>query len=136
MTRVMPVIIAASALLLALDIIGALARQPLGFPYASLSAVSLVTYFTVGSVGAWRAHFRLGVTAAVIVGFLDATLGPLAAWMVGPGPVGQTITEPRIFAYGITVVTLTAAGAGLIGASAGSWLERRRELRGSRVAPH
>ena len=78
MTRVMPVIIAASALLLALDISGALARQPLGFPYASLSAVSLVTYFTVGSVGAWRAHFHLGVTAAVIVGFLDATLGPLA----------------------------------------------------------
>ena len=136
MTRVMPVIIAAAALLLVLDIIGALARQPLGFPYLSLGVVSLLTYFTVGLMGTWRAHFRLGVLAAVMVGFLDATLGPLAAWMIGPGPVGQTITEPGIFAYGITVVTLTAAGAGLIGACAGSWLQRRRGLHGSRVVPH
>lgn len=136
MTRVTPVIIAAAALLLALDIIGALARQPLGFPYSSLGSVSLLTYFTVGLMGAWRAHFRLGVVAAVIVGFLDATLGPLAAWMIGPGPVGQTITEPGIFGYGITVVTLTAAGTGLLGAFTGSWLERRRVFRGSRVVPH
>jgi hypothetical protein len=48
--------------------------QVLGFPYSSLGAVSLVTYFTVGLMGAWRAHFRLGVIAAVIVGFLDATI--------------------------------------------------------------
>jgi hypothetical protein len=135
-TRVTPVIIAAAAFLLMLDIIGALARQPLGFPYSSLGAVSLLTYFTVGFMGAWRDHFRGGVVAALIVGFLDATLGPLAAWMIGPGPVGQTITEPRIFAYGITVVTLTATGAGLIGAFAGTWLERRRGLRASRVLPH
>jgi hypothetical protein len=129
----MPVIVAAAVLLLLLDIIGALALQPLGFPYSSLGAVSLVTYFTVGLLGAWRAHFRFGVMAAVIVGFLDGTLGPLAAWLIGWGPVGQTITEPGIFAYGITVVTLTAGGAGLIGALAGSWLERRRGFRGSRV---
>jgi hypothetical protein len=135
-TRVTPVVIAAAALLLVLDIIGALARQPLGFPYASLGAVSLLTYFTVGLMGAWRAHFRVGVIAAVIVGFLDATLGPLAAWMIGPGAIGQTITEPRIFAYGITVVTLTAAGAGFLGACTGTWLERRRGLRGSRVLRH
>jgi len=86
-TRVTPVIIAAAAFLLMLDIIGALARQPLGFPYSSLGAISLLTYFTVGFMGAWRAHFRGGVVAALIVGFLDATLGPLAAWMIGPGPV-------------------------------------------------
>jgi hypothetical protein len=131
-----PVIIAAAALLLVLDIIGALARQPLGFPYSSLGAVSLLIYFTVGLMGAWRADFRLGVVAAVIVGFLDATLGPLVAWMIGPGPVGQTIAEPGIFAYGITVVTLTATGTGLVGAFAGSWLERRLGIRGSRVVPH
>ena len=81
-TRVTPVIIAAAALLLALDIVGALAGQPLGFPYTTLGAVSLLTYFTVGVMGAWRAQFGLGVIAAVIVGFLDATLGPLAAWMI------------------------------------------------------
>jgi hypothetical protein len=56
--------------------------------------------------------------------------------MVGAGPVGQTVTEPGVFAYGIAVVTATAAGAGGVGALAGSWLERRRAFRSSStVAP-
>jgi hypothetical protein len=134
-TRVTPVIIAAAALLLVLDIIGAIARQPLGFPYSSLGAVSLVTYFTVGLMGTWRAHFRHGVIAAVIVGFLDATLGPLAAWMIGPGPVGQTITRAqnlRLRDHGGD----THRGRNRAPWGAGSWLERRRGLRGSQVVPH
>jgi hypothetical protein len=135
MRRATPVVLAAAALLVMLDIVGALAGQPLGFPYFQLGAVSLLVYLSVGVLGAWRASFATGVVAAALVGFLDGTLGPLAAWLVGPGPVGQTITEPRVFAYGITVVTATAAAAGLIGALAGSWLERRRGLRSSGVVP-
>jgi len=49
---------------------------------------------------------------------------------VGPGPVDQTVAEPGIFAYQIAVMTGTAGAIGLIGALAGSWLERRRVLRG------
>jgi len=133
---VTPVIIVASALLLVLDIVGAFARQPLGFPYSPLGVLSLVIYFAVGLVGAWRTRFVVGVAAAAMVGLLDSALGPLVAWLIGPGPVGQTIEEPGIYAYGVTVVTLTAAAAGLIGATAGAWLERRRGLRGSGVLPH
>jgi hypothetical protein len=106
-----------------------------GFPYSSLGVVSLLVYLAVGLLGAWRANFTIGVVAAAIVGFLDGTLGPLMAWLIGAGPLGQTITEPRIFAYGITVVTAIAATAGLIGSVTGSWLERRRGLRSSRVVP-
>jgi hypothetical protein len=135
MRRVTPIILAASATLVVLDMVGALAGKPLGFPYSSLGVVSLLIYLAVGLVGAWRANFVVGVVAAAIVGLVDGTLGPLAAWLIGPGPVGQTITEPRIFAYGTTVVTITAAIAGLIGALAGAWLERRRGLRSSGVVP-
>jgi hypothetical protein len=135
-TRVMPVIVAAAVLLLLLDIIGALARQPLGFPYSPVGVVCLLTYLSVGFVAAWRAGFTLGLVAAVIVGFLDATLGPLAAWLIGPGPVGQTIQEPGIFAYGVSVVTAIAGLAGVIGALAGSRLERRRGLRSSGAVSH
>jgi hypothetical protein len=135
MTRVMPIVLAASATLVVLDVVGALAGKPLGFPYSSLGVVSLLIYLAVGLVGAWRANFATGVLASAIVGLLDGSLGPLAAWLVGPGPVGQTITEPRIFAYGTTVVTLTAAIAGIIGALAATWLERRRGLRSSGVLP-
>lgn len=125
-----PIVLAASAFLVMLDVVGALARKPLGFPYPSLGMLSLLIYLGVGLLGAWRANFMAGLVAAAVVGFLDSTLGPLVAWLIGPGPVGQAITEPRVFAYGITVVTATAALMGLIGAAAGSWLERRRTIRG------
>lgn len=131
--RVWPIILGATALLLVLDIIGELAGRPLGFPYASLGVVSLLIYVGVGALGAWRASFIHGLLAATMVGFLDGSLGPLAAWLVGDGPVTNYVTEKRIFAYSIAVVTLTAAAAGLLGSAAGSWLERRRVLRGSRV---
>ena len=135
MRRLTPVVLAAAGVLVALDIVGAFVAKPLGFPYSPLGAVSLLIYLSVGLLGALRANFISAIVSAGAVGFLDGTLGALAAWMVGPGPVDQSITEPRVFAYGIAVVTATAIAAGIIGAAAGSWLERRRGLRSSGVVP-
>jgi hypothetical protein len=129
MKRVAPVILLAAGVLVALDIVGALAERPLGFPYSPLGAVSVLVYFSVGVLGSLRSGLIGGTLAAAVVGFLDGTLGPLAAWLVGPGPVGQTLTEPRIFAYGIAVVTGAAIAAGLLGSVGGTWVERRRGLR-------
>ncbi len=131
MRRLAPVVLSAAGLLVAVDIVGALTGHPMGFPYPSLGAVSLLIYLSVGLLGALRTNTLSGILGAAAVGLLDGTLGPLAAWMVGSGPVGQTITESRVFAYGIAVVTATAASAGAVGALAGSWLERRRALRSS-----
>jgi hypothetical protein len=129
MRRVTPVILAAAAFLLALDIVGAVTERQLGFPYQTLSVVSLLVYLAVGLLAAWRSNFAGGVISAALVGFLDATLGPLFAWLIGHGPLGQTVTEPRIFAYGIAVVAAIAGAAGLVGAAMASWLERRRGTR-------
>ena len=129
MRRVAPVILAAVGVLLILDIAGALADNPLGFPYSPLGAVSLLIYLGVGLLGGLRGGLWIGIFAAAMVGLLDGTFGPLAAWMAGSGPLGQTITEERVFAYGIAVVTATAMAAGAAGALAGAWLERRRGLR-------
>jgi hypothetical protein len=131
--RVTPVVLAAAGLLVALHVVGALAGKPLGFPYSPLGAVSLVVYVLVGFIGSWRASFLAGLMAAAVVGFLDATIGPLSAWLAGPGPLAQNVTEPRIFAYAITVGTAIAAVAGLVGGAVGSWLERRRGMRGSGI---
>ena len=133
MRRVTPVVLAAAAFLLALDVVGAFTERPLGFPYPTLSVVSFLVYLAVGLLAAWRSNLATGVLAAALVGFLDATLGPLVAWFIGHGPLEQTITEPRIFTYGIAVVSATAAAAGLVGAVMASWLGRRRGIRG--VAP-
>jgi len=130
MKRVLPILLVGAAVLVLMDVVGALTGRPLGFPYPRLGAVSLLVYFGVGAIGAWRGRFSDGLAAAIVVGLLDGTLGPLAAWMVGPGPVDQSVAEPGIFAYQIAVMTGTAAAVGLIGAVAGSWLERRRVIRG------
>lgn len=133
--RMAPVILLAVALLVALDAVGGLAGQPLGFPYPPLGVVSLLIYLSVGAISSWRTGFGGGFLAAAIAGLLAGTIGPLASWLIGSGPVGQEVTEPGIFAYRIAVVTASAAAAGFVGAAAGSWLERRRALRGSGVVP-
>jgi len=130
MKRVLPILLAGAAVLVLMDVVGALTGRPLGFPYPRLGVVSLLVYFGVGAIGAWRGSFSDGLAAAIVVGLFDGTLGPLAAWIVGPGPVNQTVAEPGIFAYQIAVMTGTAAAVGLVGAVAGSWLERRRVIRG------
>jgi hypothetical protein len=130
MRRALPIILVAVAVLVTMDVVGALTGRPLGFPYPRLGVVSLLVYFGVGALAAWRGSFNDGLATAIVVGLLDGTLGPLAAWMVGAGPLGQAVTEPGIFAYQIAVVTGTAAAVGLAGAGAGSWLERRRAIRG------
>ena len=130
MRRVLPILLFGVAVLVLMDVVGALTGRPLGFPYPRLGVVSLLVYFGVGALGAWRGSFTDGMAAAIVVGLLDGTLGPIAAWIVGPGPVNQTVAEPGIFAYQMAVVTGTAAAAGLIGALTGSWLERRRVIRG------
>jgi hypothetical protein len=133
MRRVLPIVFAGAAVLVSLDIVGALAGKPLGIPYSQLSVVSLLIYIGTAALAAWRTSFGLGLAAAIGVGFLDGMFGPLAAWMVGSGPVSQTIAEPRIFAYSVAVVTAVAAAAGVLGALAGIFLERRRTLRGVAV---
>ena len=129
MRRVLPIVLVGVALLVLMDVIGALTGRPLGFPYPRLGVVSLLIYFGVGALGSRRGSFSDGLASAIIVGLLDGTVGPLAAWMVGPGPMDQTITEPGIFAYQIAIVTGTAAALGLLGAAVGTWFERRRVLR-------
>ena len=130
-----PIILAAVAVLVALDAAGELTGQQLGFPYLPLGVVSLLIYFSVGALCSWRTGFGGGLFSATVVGLLAGTVGPLVAWLIGSGPVAQEVTEPRIFAYRVAVVSATAAVSGLIGAAAASWLERRRTLRGSGVVP-
>jgi hypothetical protein len=131
--RVLPILLVGIAVLLSLHVVGALTGRPLGFPYPRLGVVSLLVYFAVGALAAWRGSFNDGLAAAIVVGVVDGTLSPLAAWIVGAGPLDQTVAEPGIYSYQIAVVTGTAAAVGLVGAVAGSWLERRRGIR--RVVP-
>jgi uncharacterized membrane protein YeaQ/YmgE (transglycosylase-associated protein family) len=133
--RLTPVILGAVVLLVLLDAVGEVAGQALAFPYPPLGLVSLLVYFTVGAVASRRTNFEGGLLAAGAAGLLAGTVGPLVAWLIGSGPVAQEVTEPRIFAYRVSVVTAVAAAVGLVGAIAGRWLERRRATRRSGIVP-
>ena len=130
MRRVLPILLVSVAVLVMMDVLGAITGRPLGFPYPRLGVVSLLIYFGVGALATWRGTFTDGLAAAILVGVLDGVLGPLAAWVVGAGSLSQPVTQPGIFAYQTAVVTGTAAGVGLLGAVVGTWLERRRAIRG------
>ena len=64
MKRVTPVVLGAAALLVALDIVGALTGRPLGFPYSRLGAVSLFVYLSVGLLASLRGGLTVAVVAA------------------------------------------------------------------------
>src|SRR5688572_22879769 len=101
MKRVTPIMLAAVALLIMLEVVGELAGKPLGVPYSPLGVVSVLIYLAVGAIGAWRTNFERGLLAAGLVGLVSGTFGPLVAWLMGAGPIAQEVTEARIFAYRI-----------------------------------
>src|SRR2546427_674837 len=49
--------------LVTLDIVGAFAEKPLGFPYPPWSAISFLVYMAVGAIGAWRGNLATGFPA-------------------------------------------------------------------------
>jgi len=56
MKRVLPILLVGAAVLVLMDVVGALTGRPLGFPYPRLGAVSLLVYFGVGAIGIFFAH--------------------------------------------------------------------------------
>jgi hypothetical protein len=125
MARVIGIVLAGTGTVVALDAAGTLAAGPLGFPYPPLAVVSLLIYLAVGAAGAWYGGLATGTAAGLAVGFLDATLGPLVAWVIGPGPVGTSELRLAVFSYGIAVTAATAGLIGLVGAAVVRRLERR-----------
>ena len=134
--RVGPVVLAAAALLVAGDVVGALAGKPLGFPYSPLGVVSLLIYVLVlwlaaaywaslqltiypaGRSTFWGASptffaIRLGLTMALLP----------AMWALGrymPSRLGAplaTLGAASLFAYWVHVELVYGYS---------SWLWRQR----------
>ena len=60
MRRVLPIILVGVAVLVLMDVVGALTGRPLGFPYPRLGVVSLLVYFGVGALaGSWLERRRV-----------------------------------------------------------------------------
>jgi hypothetical protein len=122
---VLRVFLTAVAVVLASNALGALAAARMGFPYAALSPVSFLIYAAAGFAASRTADIKIGVLVASSVALVEATLGWLISWHIGPGrpPDGYQGAGPILGA--IVFVTITGAVFGLIGAAVAARFRRR-----------
>src|ERR1700732_4797037 len=108
------IVIAGSLAVILLGTLGSLASSRFGFPYSSLTIVSLLIDVGVGiAVGLWavrtgRSAALSGIGAGAIVGLVGETIGWGIASAIGPGrpPPGAT---PVLLAAAAAFAVLVAA---------------------------
>jgi hypothetical protein len=127
MSRVVRGTLYGAVAVLGLDTIGALASRAFGFEYALLAPLSLLLYAAVGAYVGTRDHVARAAGAGALVGLLDATIGWLIAWGIGPGrpQPGERITLLGLFNTMLFVAVLAAVAA-TAGTWVARWVERRR----------
>src|SRR4029077_8630845 len=107
--------VAGSLAVVLLGLFGSLASNRFGFPYGSLTIVSLVIYFGVGAaIGRWavrnkRSAALFGIAGGAIVGLVGETIGWSIASALGaarppPGSTPMLIAAAGAFAVFIAVV--------------------------------
>lgn len=109
------VFFAADGLLLVVDTLGAIASAKLGFPYSSLSPISLFGYaaagFTAGRIGGRRAAAAVGS----LVAFIEATIGWFISWRIGPGRPPAEYGGLGEILLAVALVTAIGSGVGWLG---------------------
>ena len=107
------------------DVIASLASRVFVFDYGKLFWASWLIYFLAGFVGCKRLGFIGGVSAGLVAGFADATLGWFLATAIGPH-VSARPPAFGIVVVAVTVVIVSVLGTffGLIGATLAKLLKR------------
>jgi len=122
--RVGPIVVAGIVALLLFDAAGALASQRLGFSHALLVPGALLLYAIVAALVARRREWLLGFLAAMVLAFVDVTLGSLVSALIGPGRPAGELTLGAILGGAMTAFVL-AGLAGGIGAAIGARMAKR-----------
>jgi hypothetical protein len=106
---------------------GSAASRALGFEYAALAPLSFLIYVAVGAYVGLGAPILRATLAGAAVGAIDATLGWLIAYAIGPGRPGpgEAITFLG-FVNTLLFVSIVAGISAAIGAWIAAWLRRRR----------
>jgi hypothetical protein len=120
-----------AAAVLALDTLGSIASRLAGFDYAMLAPVSLLIYAATGAFVALAAPLSRAIIAGAAVGFVDATLGWVIAYAIGPGRPGP---DERITALGFVNTVLFVACLAAVSAAVGGWVGSRFRHRRRRAA--
>jgi hypothetical protein len=127
MSRVVRGITYGAVAVLALAALGSAASRLLGFEYALLTPITLLLYVGVGAYVGLGAPVARATLAGAAVGAIDATLGWLIAYAIGPGRPGP---GERVELVGLIntllFVACVAAVSAAIGALIAQWSRRRR----------
>jgi hypothetical protein len=127
MSNLFRVVLLAGLGVIVFDTLGSLAALTWDFPYSSLLAGSLLIYGAAGFFATRVAGFLRGAVVAGSVGLIDATIGWMVSWLIGPGrlPPGE-IAVPSIIST-IVFVIILAAGVGIVGGALARVQERWRD---------
>jgi hypothetical protein len=109
------------------DVIGSLASRIFVFDYTKLFWASWCFYFVAGFVGCKRLGFIGGITAGLVAGFGDATLGWFLSMAFGPY-LPRPQQQYGIVMVGTVIVLVSTLGTffGLLGAALSKVLNRGR----------
>lgn len=101
---------------LAFDTVASYASLYFGFPYTDAVIGSAVIYCAVGYV-CFRCYALIKVvTAALMVGLVDATLGWYISWVIGPGALSLAEKSYSIIVIGVFLIVILSIVCSLIGA--------------------
>jgi hypothetical protein len=118
------------------DVIGSLASRIFVFDYTKLFWASWCFYFVAGFVGCKRLGFIGGITAGLVAGFGDATLGWFLSTAVGPNLPNHPQPQYGIVIVGTVIVLVSTLGTcfGLIGAALSKVLNKGRSSAAAKQA--
>jgi hypothetical protein len=119
------------------DVIASLASRMFVFDYTKLFWASWCFYLIAGFVGCKRLGFIGGITAGLVAGFGDATIGWFLSTAVGPHVPNRPQQEYGLVIVGITIVIVSMVGTffGLLGAALFKLLNRSRSHTATEQTP-
>jgi hypothetical protein len=103
---------------LVFDTLGSIASRRLEFAYSRLAPGSFLIYAIVGIAAGRSASLGTAAASGAAVAFVEATIGWMIAWRIGPGrpPPGVAVPASRLVR---TVIVVTITGALFAGIAGG-----------------
>ena len=124
--RPIKIILPSLAAVITFDAVSAAASLAIGFSYAYAAIGSALLYIICTWFAGRRLSFRVAVFLGMAMGFVDATIGWMVSWVIGPAslPLGTLTLQ----AWFYTVITVVILGAiyGFAGGGIGALTKQRR----------
>ncbi len=116
---VWPVVVIGVIAILIVHTGGAFISKGTGLEYDWFLIPTLITYAGTGFAAGWRRSIPAAAVAAIIVGFIDVTLGWWIAWIIGPGreelkDLSDIFSMVMTFRFSVALAAVFGIGGGML----------------------